>query len=429
MTLFKTSALSALAVLVKVGTSLFLSKVLAVYVGPAGFGVVGQFQSLVSTVTTFASGATANGVIKLTAESAAFSERQRAIWATAGTLGLAGAAIFAMPLVGMRTHLSNWVFGSAEHSDLFVWLAAALGFIVSNGLMLAVMNGRKAVKELAASNILGSLVTAIVATILATQWGLRGALLAIAIGPAVACGFTALMFRGAAGVHWRALVGKIDLPMARALGGFALMAATTAVVGPLGQIVIRDQLAAHLGWDTAGLWQALLRISETHLLLLTSTLSVYFLPRFAEIQVGAELQHEVRRGYLFIFPIVLATGTMLYAGREILVQILLTENFMPLTSALGLQLIGDALKICSWVVAFTMISHSRVRSFISTEIVFTGIFVLTTVTLSRKYGLHGAAMAYAGTYLAYWATVHLLYRQLVRELNRGAGLNAAALAP
>ena len=68
MTLLGTSFFSALAVLTKLATSLYLNKILAVYVGPAGYGVIGQFQSLVSMVTTFASGAVNTGVTKYTAE-------------------------------------------------------------------------------------------------------------------------------------------------------------------------------------------------------------------------------------------------------------------------------------------------------------------------------------------------------------------------
>ena len=41
MTLLRTSLLSALAVLTKLGTSPFRNKLLAICVGPAGYGVIG----------------------------------------------------------------------------------------------------------------------------------------------------------------------------------------------------------------------------------------------------------------------------------------------------------------------------------------------------------------------------------------------------
>ena len=87
MNLLRTSFLSALSVLIKITTSIFLNKVLAVYVGPSGYGVIGQLQSFISIVITFASGAVNTGVTKYTAEYATDCGRQHAIWGTAATLG------------------------------------------------------------------------------------------------------------------------------------------------------------------------------------------------------------------------------------------------------------------------------------------------------------------------------------------------------
>jgi PST family polysaccharide transporter len=417
MTLFRTSVLSALAVLTKLATSLFLNKVLAIYVGTAGYGVIGQFQSLIAMVTTFASGATNSGVTKYTAEYAANLELQRAVWRTAAMMGLLGALVFGLVLILVRKPLSLWLLGSEVHSDVLVWLALVLGLLVMNGLMLAIMNGRKAVREFVAANIVGSVVSAIVATGLVATSGLWGALVALATSQAVACGFTAWLFHRVCHVRWRELFGKIDPVIAKSLGGFALMAATTALVAPVGQMIIRDQIASNLGWDSAGLWQALWKISETHLLLLTSTLSVYFLPRFSEINSGQELRREVMKGYLFVLPMVAASGLILYNFRDTLIRVLLSAEFMPLAQVLGLQLLGDALKISSWVMSFTMVSHARTRAFVVTEILFTAIFVIATVLLSKYYGLAGSAIAYAGTYFIYWIVMYWLFKGLIRRLQ------------
>lgn len=416
MTLLKTSLLSALAVLTKLATSLFLNKVLAVYVGPAGYGVIGQFQSLITMVTTFASGAVNTGVTKYTAEFADDAPRQRAVWATASTMGLLGAALAGGILVLMREPLSRWLLGGTEHSGVLVWLAFSLPLLVMNGLMLAVLNGRKAVPALVAANIGGSAVSAAVATALVITWGLGGALIALAVSQAIACGFTAWLFQRACRVHWRDMLGRIDPAIVKSLGGYALMAVTAALASPLAQIVIRDQLAAQSSWETAGLWQAMWKISETHLLLLTSTLSVYFLPRYAEIRDGAELRREVFKGYGFVLPVVLASALALYALRRPLITALLTKEFMPLADVLGLQLAGDVLKIGSWMMAFTMVSHARTQAFVVTEVLFTALMVVATVGLAGRYGLRGAAAGYALTYAAYWAAMYWLFNRLVHQL-------------
>ena len=211
---------------------------------------------------------------------------------------------------------------------------------------------------------------------------------------------------------------RVDGSIVRSLAGYALMAATSAIVAPLGQMIIRDRIAADLGWETAGLWQAMWKISETHLLLLTSTLSVYFLPRFSEIRVGSELRHEVFKGYAFVLPVVVLSACLLYALRQPLIAALLSRDFMPLADVLGFQLMGDVLKIGSWVVAFTMISHARTRAFVVTEILFTALLVVASIYLTQRHGLKGSAAAYALTYALYWATMYWMFERFASALPR-----------
>lgn len=416
MNLVKTSLLNGLAVLTKLATALVLNKVLAVYVGPVGYAVIGQFQSLVAMVSTFASGGVSTGVTKYTAQYHADPQHQHRIWRTATSISLIGAGVFAVLLIVFRKSLAVWTLGDVQLSGVIVWLAAALVLMLFNGLMLAILNGRKEVRAYVIANIIGSLVTATTATVLVLQFGLYGVLVALAVSQALACGATAWLFRRACQVPWRSFLGRIEPDIARRLGGFALMSATSALVVPLAQMLIRDGLAQRIGWSGAGLWQALWRISETHLMLLTTTLSLYFLPRFSEIRNAAELRSEVLKGYRFVLPLVLASALLLYLGREPLIRVLLTPAFLPLSQILGWQLMGDVLKVCSWVIAYTMLSHARVRVFVSTEIVFAALFAGLTLTGATLDGLRGAAMAYAATYALYGIVMLYFFAQLLREL-------------
>lgn len=417
MNLVKTSLLNGLAVATKLVTALVLNKVLAVYVGPVGYAVIGQFQSLVMMVSTFASGGVNTGVTKYTAEYHADPQRQQLVWRTAVMISLAGAALFVVLLVFFRKNVALWVLADAQMSGVIVWFAASLVLLLLNGLMLAILNGRKAIRAYVIANIVGSLVTATTATLLVVQFGLYGVLVALATSQALACGVTAWLFQRNCPMPWRVLIGRIDPAVARKLGGFALMGATSALMMPLAQMVIREGLARQLGWSNAGLWQALWRISETHLMLLTTTLSLYFLPRFSEIRHAAELRAEVLKGYRFVVPLVVMSALVLYQLREPLIRTLLTPEFLPLTHVLGWQLIGDVLKVCSWVIAYTILSHARVRAFVLSEIIFAMLFAVLTLAGAALDGLRGAAIAYAITYALYGIAMTYFFGQLLRELD------------
>lgn len=417
MSLARTTALNGAATAVRLAAGLALNKLLAVYVGPAGFGVIGQFQSLTAMVGAAAGGIFGPGVTKLTAEHGGSPQVQAAVWRTALTLGLVGAGAASLLVLVLGPALAEGVLGDAALRGVLPWLAASSALLAVNTVLLAALSGLKRVDAFVTATILGSLASVGAAALLVLRFGLFGGLIALPIGQALCGVITAVVFRRAWRSRWRDLVGRLDRRAARSLAGFGLMAATTAVVVPLSQIVIRDGLTRIAGAELAGLWQAMWKLSETHLLMLTTTLSLYFLPRLAEIREGGALRREIAKGYRFVIPLVVATAAAIYVLREPLTMALFSPAFLPLAQALGWQLLGDVLKIASWIPAYTMISHARTRLYIATELVFAGLVTLACLAGARAWGLPGAAAGYAATYAVYWAVLHGQLGTLARRLD------------
>lgn len=417
MNLVKTSFLNGLAVIIKVATALVLNKVLAIYVGPTGYAVIGQFQSLLVMVSTFASGGVNTGVTKYTAEFHEDPQQQEDVLRTAASISLMCACVFVGLLVIFRKPLAAWTLADMQLSGVIVWLAAALIPMLFNGLLLATLNGRKAITAYVIANIAGSLVTALTAMALVLKFGLYGVLVAMAISQALACIVTFWLFQRTGRIRWRNFLGPINRNIARRLGGFALIGATSALAVPVAQMLIRDGLVDRLGWQSAGLWQALSKISEMHLMLLTTTLSLYFLPRFSEIKDATALRKEVVKGYRFVLPLIVASAALIFFLRELLIRLLLTDKFLPLADVLGWQMVGDVLKISSWVMAYTMISHARIHVFIITELAFSLLWVILTLGGASMDGLRGAILGYVLTYAIYGVVMYFLFINLLKSID------------
>lgn len=418
MNIAKTSFLSGIAVLIRIATNLLINKFLAIYVGVSGYALIGQFQSLASVVTAFGSGAINNGVVKYTAEYTTDDSKRSAIWGAALIMSIIGSLLCALVLAIFRSPLSVFLLGSEEYSEVILLLGLFLLLFVLNGLMLSVLNGLKAVPQLISANIGGSVLSGVISIYLVSNFGIWGALVALSTSQGVAFFLTLFIFIRTVKIDWRKLFFKPDGRSFKLLSAFAFMSATTAIVGPAGQVLIRDQLVLIMDLQGAGLWQALFKISETHLLLLTSTLTVYFLPRLAEISDGNELITEIKNTYRFVIPLVLASSVALYVLRNPLIEIMLSQEFLAITAVMGLYLIGDSIKIASWVMSFTMVSHARTKAFIITEIVFTGLYVASSIVFAKSWGLKGTAMAYVLTYLIYWIVMFWLVIDLKTKLNK-----------
>lgn len=417
MTLVKTSLLNGIAVAVKVASALVLNKILAVYVGPAGYAIIGQFQNAVSIVVSLAGGVVATGVTKATAQHFDDEAKQHAVWQTAIRFSLGASLIAGVSLLLVGDWLAAWLLHSTDMSSIFVWLALALPSMAANNLLLAIVNGKKEVGIYVIANIIGSLLSLLVIGLLAYYFGLYGALLAFTINPAIVLLSTATMVARRDWFKTRFLWGQMNRPALRELSGFGLMGLTSALTVPISYMIIRDHLATNLGLTAAGYWQASWKISEIYLMLVTTTLSVYYLPRLAEIRTAPELKTEIIKVYRFIMPIVAAGAITIYLLRDFIIQVLFTPDFLPMRELFPWQLAGDVIKIGSWILAFIMLGRAMVKVFVITEITFSILFVVLSWLLVAQFGLVGVSMAYAINYSLYWVGMWYLVRHEMRRMK------------
>jgi PST family polysaccharide transporter len=143
-------------------------------------------------------------------------------------------------------------------------------------------------------------------------------------------------------------------------------------------------------------------------MLVTTTLSVYYLPKLSELQDPADIKKEIWQGYKIILPVTATCGLIIYLLRDFIIRVLFTAEFVEMEVLFGWQMVGDALKIGSWIIAYLMVSKAKVKMFIITELLFSVLLYLLVSYFSHEYGLLGVSIAYALNYFLYWVFVSLL---------------------
>jgi len=353
-------------------------------------------------ITALASGAINTGVTKYTAEYHEDESKQHAVWRTAGTISLIGSVLTGLLVILFRKPLAGWFLKDESYSDVFVWFAVTLVFFVFNTLLLAILNGKKEIHRYVIANIAGSLFALLVTSFMAIKYGLYGALVALAIYQSLAFFVTLLVFHKASWFKLSYIVGSVDKTSAKNLAKYTAMALTSAACVPISHILVRNHLGETLGWETAGYWEAMWRLSAAYLMLVTTTLSVYYLPKLSELQNPADIKKEILQGYKIILPVAAACGLVIYLLRDLIILVLFTENFVEMEALFGWQMVGDTLKIGSWILAFVMLGKAMAKVFILSEIVFSISFYYLVVYFTNFMGLQGAAVAHAINYLIYW---------------------------
>ncbi|CRL51292.1 O-antigen translocase [Pseudomonas sp. URMO17WK12:I11] len=402
MTLIKTSLLNGIAVLVKMLTLLGINKVLAIYVGPVGYAALGQFQNAIQMITTFASGAINTGVTKYTAEYHYSEEKQQAVWRSAGTIAITGSLLSSVVIFVFSADLAGWILKNKEFAGVLRWFAATLVFFTLNTLLLAILNGKKDLVRYVAANIAGSLFAFVVTTVLSIFSGLYGALIALAIYQSISFFVTLMICCRAPWFRLAYMYGRVDKEVAKNFFKFTAMALTSAVCVPVSHILVRNHLGATLGWEAAGYWEAMWRLSAAYLMLVTTTLSVYYLPKLSELTHQSEIKDEILQGYKFILPCAAVCGLLMYVLRDFIIQVLFTADFLPMRNLFAWQLVGDTLKIGSWILAYVMLGKAMFKLFIASEVFSAISFYVLTVILTKYMGLEGVSLAHALNYAIYW---------------------------
>jgi PST family polysaccharide transporter len=412
MTLIKTSLINGIAVIIKTITRLVLNKILAIYVGPTGYAALGQFQNAVQMITTFASGAINTGVTKYTAEYYDDEVKQQAVWRTAGTIALCGSLVTALLVFGFNRRLAYLFLNNEKMGGVFIWFAATLILFVFNTLLLAILNGKKEIKRYVIANISGSLFSLIITSILVVQMGLYGALVALAIYQSLTFFVTLILTYKSSWFKLKYLFGHIDKQIAINLTKYTAMAIVSAVCVPLSHILIRNHLGLHLGWENAGYWEAMWRLSGAYLMLITTTLSVYFLPKFSELHDPNAIRQELIQGFVYIIPFTAISGLVIFIFRVFIIRLLFSPEFAPMEQLFAWQMAGDTLKIASFIIGYLFISKARYKLFIFIEVYFPFQFYSMLIYFVNIYGLKGAVFSYFLNYLICFLFV--LYYYLFR---------------
>ena len=410
MTLIKTSVLTAISTIITVISAFVINKVVAMYAGPTGLALIGQLKDFVTMITNISNGAITQGIVKYTAEYETIEKKQK-IFSTSIIVSLISSSIIAIILVVFNSFLSELILKDIQYGGVFVFFAFTVFLFALNTVLMSILNGQKEIKKYVLVNIVNSSLALIITSLLVLKFNIQGALYALVINQSIVFFVTLMFVLKSVWFRWEYFKQGIDKDSLKKLSKYSLMAITSAISAPLSYLVIRNYIGENLGWDSAGYWQGIWYISTMYLMLITTSLSVYYLPKLSEIKDKNELKKEIFNGYKIIMPIVIVSATLIYLLKEYVIIIAFDEKFMPMLELFKWQLIGDTIKFCSWLLSYLMLAKAMTKIFIFTEIIFSLFFVLLSIYFINNYGLVGVTYAYFCNYIIYLATMLIIFKK------------------
>ena len=411
MALIKTSILSFIATAIKLASVFIINKAVSIYIGPSGLALIGQFQNFSQLSMIVAQGGLSTGITKYTAEYGKDSKRLPILLSTAARISLIASLIVGSVIIIFASDASKLFLKSEEYGYIFIIFGFTIILFVLNNFLLAVLNGLKEVELWAKINITQSIYGVIFTSLLIIFLGLDGALIALVTNQSIIFFLIIWMLRKHDGFKLSIFTTKFDKNEAKKLAGFAAMALTTAVTVPVSHLIVRNYIGESISWEDAGYWQAIWYISSMYLMVVTSTLGIYYLPRLSEITDRFELRKELWQGYIIILPIVFVMALSIFLLKDVVISVVFTEQFMPMRELFLWQLVGDFFKLAAFLLAYLLLAKAMTKTFIVTEVAFNLSYVLLSIWFVDNYGLVGMTYSFALNYLLYFITMIFVTRK------------------
>ena len=411
--------------MIKLLSAFAVNKVTALVAGPSGMTLIGQVQSVTAILQGASSGLFSTAAVKYSAEWKGRPERLRSFLCLSYTLVFWIALAVGSCTGALSTWLAKVLLNDSGYWWVFAILAITIPLFAVNSLVLSVLNGLGDVRKLTLLNVGQSIFGLAISIGLPLALGLAGALAATVLASAVVFVLIVPELKKHDWLQLRRVRSSEGIEDLKRLGGFALMALTSAICGPLSQLLVRGLIAERCSIVEAGYWHGLMRFSGAYLIFFTTTLSVYFLPRFSTLD-NKGVQRELRHGYALIIPTLAALFTGIWLARSWLIPLLFSREFAPMEALLGYQLIGDFLKIGSWVMSFLMLARSKTVLFVASEIGFGALYVVLAMILvapDGTGGARGAVIAWIVLYAVYWLFLILSLPALLRSNRRMSSTN------
>ena len=409
--LVRVTSLQTASVLTRIIAGILTSKAIAIFIGPVGLALIGNLQNFVSSFQTVAILGFYNGAVKYISD---FKDDVVALSKVISTIFYV--AFVSTMLVSFFCYfnaelINDLIFPVYNNYTYVIQIfAIALPFYALNMFSFSIMNGFSKYKILIIINIIGQILSVSVALLLIYQNKIDGALVSVVIAEALIFLITLVGIINRRSLVSLIRINSLDFSLLKKMGSYSLMALFTAVFLPFVAIAIRSYIIDNIGYKDAGFWEAMTRISKYYLMLVSSLIALYILPRFSEIDDAKEFKKEVFNFYKTVIPILAIGLFIIYLLKPFIVTTIFSSEFEPVEDLFLWQLLGDFVKVLSIVIAYQFLAKKMFWHYILTE----AFLIITLYTTSIYFidlfdGVKGAVVAHFVSYVMYYGIILLIF--------------------
>ncbi len=393
----KKSLWSFLSVIIRSLSTLLVNKIFAVQYGTTGITLLAHFQNLVSLITQIPNDGVNRGMIKYWSGNELSDEQKHKIFAAGFIFNLILFLILTILILFYQQYFFRDFQINLNDTTFFILFFAGIFLFIIHLFLLSILLSFQKIKVYSILNMLTSVILLVVIYLVSANDPLLYALLAFIFAQA-----SGLVFS----LYYAVKKGYIKIKKAslfphgfKRLGEFVLMAVSVLVFGKLTDFIIRDYAIQHFGFHLTGLWQSVVKISDSYMMLFINTVGIVYYPQVSSLIFDTEQLRIYLKDVLRIVLVVSIVGlSLIYLLRKPVLVILFDQNFLPAEDLMPFQLIGDFFCFLAYLLTYIISAQARTITFILLEAASALMYFGLVFLFSSIYGIEGIPMAHAARY-------------------------------
>ena len=370
-----TFLLTSLNTVVKVLSGIVLNKIIAVYLGPAGLAMLGQFQNFAGILTGIGNASIQTGVVKKIAQNSEKKYRNK-ILVNASILVLVLSAVSSIIVFVFSDYFAQVILFDIGFSTTIKIFALSILFYAANVYFLSILNGLREIRQLTFISILLSLIPILTIPLLITYLQISDVIYALILTQFLVFLLSyGLLLKKHSYNFFKVKFSKFDMGITRILVKFGLVSFLSGALLSLSLLIVRTYIVESNSLEAAGIWEAAYKISIYFNLLFLMPISIHYLPKFSAMDNFKKIDKEIKSIIKALIIPLLFIVFFTYLIADSIVIFLFSADFLLVNEILVVVMIAEVFRIFGGIYVTSLLANQLFKQSIFPEFGFAVIFI------------------------------------------------------
>lgn len=408
--ILKTTSLFGSVQFLSILISVIRTKLIAVFIGPAGMGIIALLNSTLGLISSISGLGIETSAVKNISE----NYKNEDLKSVSKIIQIVKRIVFFTGLFGMvltiffSKLLSIITFGDSSQTYSFIILSIIVLFKQLSSGQLAVLQGLRQLQFLAKANLYGNLFGLLFSIPLYIFLKIDAILPTIIIASLFSLIFS--FYYSNKIKTEREEISKSDFLLeSKSIVKLGFMLTISSVLTLLSTYLIQIYIGKNGGLDQVGFYNAGFTLLNSYVGIIFTVMSTDYFPKLASIntdneKVKASVQQQAFISILIITPIIVLFLTLI----PVLIKVIYTPKFNEIIPMVCFGILGMLFRAVSWSMGFILIAKGDSKMFIKTAVGFNILSLVMNVLGYYFYGLEGLGFSFCLYFLFHFIGLKII---------------------